>query len=238
MLRITVFGARKLKHIFPGPKVYVLIVGSSQSALTDFLASNNISAVQIRDDYERRRAAAVQQVQQAEQDADPNEEVDAKAEEEDEEKERLETPEQKKRRKKKEEAAIAKIKKSKTFQKRKSMNDGGPQGDDDDIAWDMYSKSTPLPGQLENCEICDKRFTVTAYSKTGPGGGLLCSKCSKELEADKKKEAKSKKETISRDKRRKTQSNLLDGIVQNGSKTLQELCVEVRNSKTLTMTVF
>ena len=194
--------------------------------------------MQIRDDYQRRRAAALQQAQRTEQNADPNEELEAKADEEEEEDERVETSEQKKRRKKKEEAAIAKIKKSKTFQKRKSMNDGGPEGDDDGIAWDMYAKSTPLPGQLENCEICDKRFTVTAYSKTGPSGGLLCPKCSKELEADKKKEAKSKKETISRDKRRKTQSNLLDGIVRNGSKTLQELCVEVEIPKTLTESVF
>ena len=177
----------------------------------------------------------MQQAQQAEQNSDP--EIEAKVEDEEEE-ERSETPEQKKRRKKKEDAAIAKIKKSKNFQKRKSMNDGGPDGDDDDIAWDMYSKKTPLPGQLENCEICDKRFTVTAYSKTGPAGGLLCPKCSKELEADKKKEAKSKKENISRDKRRKTQSNLLDGIIRNGSKTLQELCVEVCSPKTLVHTLF
>lgn len=90
----------------------------------------------------------------------------------------------------------------------------------------MYAKSKPLPGQLENCEICDKRFTVTAYSKTGPDGGLLCSKCSKEQEAEKKKETKPKP-TVSRDKRRHLQSNLLDGIVRNGSKSLQELCVEV-----------
>lgn len=91
----------------------------------------------------------------------------------------------------------------------------------------MYAKSKPLPGQLDNCEICDKRFTVTAYSKTGPDGGLLCSKCSKEQEAEKKKETKTKKSMVSRDKRRHLQSNLLDGIVRNGSKTLQELCVEV-----------
>lgn len=91
----------------------------------------------------------------------------------------------------------------------------------------MYTKKKPLPGQLDNCENCEKRFTVTAYSKTGPEGGLLCTKCSKEQEDQKKKEQKSKKQAVSRDKRRYVQSNLLDGIVQIGSKTLQELCIKV-----------
>lgn len=91
----------------------------------------------------------------------------------------------------------------------------------------MYTKKKPLPGQLENCETCEKRFTVTAYSKTGPDGGLLCTKCSKEQEDQKKKDQKSKKEAVNRDKRRHVQSNLLDGIVQIGSKTLQELCIKV-----------
>ena len=91
----------------------------------------------------------------------------------------------------------------------------------------MYTKKTPLPGQLENCELCDKRFTVTPYSKTGPDGGLLCTKCSKEQEAARKKDAKPKKQAVSRDKRRHTQSNLLDGIVLGGSKSLEQLCIEV-----------
>ena len=145
---------------------------------------------------------------------------------------REETAEQKKKRKRKEQVAIAKIKKSKEYQKRK-LNLAGEPGEDDDeeLAWDMYAKSKPLPGQLENCEICEKRFTVTAYSKTGPDGGLLCSKCSKELEAEKKKEAKAKKPALNREKRRKVQSNLLDGLIPHGAKTLKELCVEVRQTR-------
>ncbi len=95
----------------------------------------------------------------------------------------------------------------------------------------MYAKKKPLPGQLENCEICQKRFTVTAYSKTGPDGGLLCTKCSKVQEDQRKKDQKPKKQVVSKEKRRQVQSNLLDGIVQNGSKTLQELCInEVANN--------
>ena len=91
----------------------------------------------------------------------------------------------------------------------------------------MYTKKVPLPGQLENCETCDKRFTVTPYSKTGPDGGLLCTKCSKEQEAQKKKDQKLKKPAISREKRRQAQSNLLDGITQHGSRSLQDLCIKV-----------
>ena len=193
---------------------------SSQSALTDFLASNNISAAQIRDDYERRRQVAQQQVGQetVEVEGQPREPEDE---------ERPETFEQRKKRKRREEKAIAKIKQSKDFKRRKAHLAGEPDGDGDDIAWDMYAKSKPLPGQLENCEICDKRFTVTAYSKEGPNGGLLCPKCSKDLEKEKKKEGKPKKQSMNRAKQRQIQSNLLDGIVCNGPKSLQELCVEV-----------
>ena len=91
----------------------------------------------------------------------------------------------------------------------------------------MFNKATPLPGQLENCELCEKRFTVTPYSKTGPDGGLLCAKCSKEQRVEKKSDQKAKKQVVSKDRRRQFQSNLLDGLVGNGSKALLELCVEV-----------
>ena len=121
---------------------------------------------------------------------------------------------------------LAKIKESKDFKRRKRDKEGEPDDDEDDIAWGMYKKTQPLPGQLENCELCDKRFTVTAYSKTGPAGGLLCTKCSKEQEAQKKKDQKPKKQAGSKDKRRETQSKLLDGIVLSGSKSLQDLCIE------------
>ena len=145
----------------------------------------------------------------------------------------LENEQQAKKKKRKSDAAIAKIKKSKEYQRRKRGLEGEPGGDDDDeLAWDMYVKRKPLPGQLENCEICEKRFTVTPYSKEGPDGGLCCPKCSKEVEESKKKDAKQKKTAVSRDKRRKLQSDLLDGHVTLGGKTLQELCVEVRPNRT------
>ena len=190
--------------------------------MTDFLASHNISAAQIRNDYERRRAEA--EANAPADDAQPAEEQSAEADEVE-----VETEAQKKKRKRKADLAISKIKKSKEFQKRKRALVGEPGEDDsdNDIAWDMYVKRKPLPGQIENCELCDKRFTVTPYSKEGPDGGLLCTKCSKEVEEERKKGVKQKKAAVSREKRRKMQSNLLDGQVSVGSKSLQELCVEV-----------
>lgn len=88
-------------------------------------------------------------------------------------------------------------------------------------------KKAPIPGQLDYCELCNKRFTVTAYSKTGPDGGLLCQKCSKEQEAQKKKDQRPKKKPISRSKAHQIHSNLLDGLVSEGAKPLQEICVRV-----------
>ena len=191
-----------------------------QSALTDFLASNNISAAQISADYERRQREARQQ---QEQEAGAHgESVD-----QDDDDERIEPAAQKKKRKRQQEKTLAKIKESKCHKRQKNRKDEGSDGENDDVAWDMYTKKKPLPGQLENCELCEKRFTVTAYSKTGPDGGLLCTKCSKEQDDQKKKDQRSKKEAVSRDKRRHVQSNLLDGIVQIGSKSLQELCIKV-----------
>ena len=191
--------------------------------MTDYLASNNISALQIRREHEQRRQQAIADQQQDNQEEQENVEPEAASDESG-----IEALAEKQKRKRKEAKAIAKIKNSKKHKKRKLNAEGEPEGDDEDLAWDMYSKSKPLPGQLENCEICDKRFTVTAYSKTGPDGGLLCTKCSKEQEAEKKKEAKSKKKPVARARQRQVQSNLLNGIVRSGSKTLQELCVEVR----------
>lgn len=85
----------------------------------------------------------------------------------------------------------------------------------------------PLPGQMENCEICDKRFSVTGYSRAGPDGGLLCSDCTKELDKE-EGAAKKKRKALQgekRQQRRKVQSQLLDGIYP-GAKDLVTLCVE------------
>jgi DNA repair protein RAD7 len=88
----------------------------------------------------------------------------------------------------------------------------------------LYKKAQPLPGQFENCEICEKRFTVTAYSKPGPDGGLLCSKCSKELGKEEKKQ-QPKGRGPQKGKRRQTESDRMMGDVKPGAKSLVEICV-------------
>lgn len=182
------------------------------------LQSNNISAAQIHEDHQRRVRDAEQQLaEQGAEDAVQNDENESNTNE---------SPEQKKKRKRKEATAIQKIKQSKEFARRKSRRTGEPDEDDDVIAREMMDEpSRPLPGQLENCEICSKRFTVTPYSKTGPDDGLLCAKCSKEL-ANEEKKSKQKKRGPKTGRRQK-QSNLLDGIVQHGALSLVEMCTKV-----------
>ncbi|KAL4794153.1 hypothetical protein BDV19DRAFT_390431 [Aspergillus venezuelensis] len=185
-----------------------------------FLASNNISAAQIHEDYQRR-------LREAEDRAEEEQETqDGQAADNDEYEDNVgETPEEKKKRKRKEAATLAKIKQSKEFARRKARRIGEPDDDDDYIAREMMDeRSRPLPGQLENCEICSKRFTVTPYSKTGPNGGLLCGKCSKEVK-DKEKKSQPKKRGP-RTARRQNQSDLLDHIAQEGALSLVEMCTK------------
>lgn len=196
-------------------------ISGPQSALTDYLASHNISANQIRRDADRRRAAAAESQQQNQPDEESDEEASQPAAGT-----RKETEAEKKKRLLKEKQAIAKIKASKKFKKRK--RDAGDSEDDDDIARALMEQmSQPLPGQMDNCEICKKRFTVTPYSKTGPDGGLLCAKCSKEAAAnDKQPNKKHRKAAAGGGGRRKVQSNILDGTYHTGAKRLTTLCIE------------
>jgi DNA repair protein RAD7 len=83
-----------------------------------------------------------------------------------------------------------------------------------------------MPGQFENCEKCEKRFTVTAYSKTGPEGGLLCTKCSKEVGKEEKKQ-QAKKRGPPKVRRRQTESDRMMGDVKAGAKSLLETCVRM-----------
>ena len=138
-----------------------------------------------------------------------------------------------KKRKRSEKEAIDKIKKakvSKKSKKKKKYDSDDDDNDDDDeyddaLAKDMYKKSRPAPGQFEHCEICSKRFTVTPYSKEGPDGGLLCTPCGKELVKEMKQEKKAASKPAGR-KRRKLESDRLDGIAVGGAKSLQQLCIE------------
>lgn len=129
------------------------------SALTDFLAANNISAQEIRDSYRDR-------VQRAEQDAADNGEGPSNAGEDAEADVQAESSamaaERTRKRKRNQDEAIAKIKKGKEAKKKVSKKKKkGAEDESDEDFMDMYKKAKKLPGQLENCELCDKRFTVT-----------------------------------------------------------------------------
>lgn len=113
--------------------------------------------------------------------------------------------------------------------KKKGKKKGSDEDDDSDADYDDaldYKKAQPAPGQLEHCEICSKRFTVTPYSKTGPEGGLVCLPCGKELDKDAKAEKKVQPKKPVGKKRRKIESDRLDGVAVGGAKTLQQLCIE------------
>lgn len=191
-----------------------------QSALTEFLASQGISAADIHSDYQRRQQEAAEQA--AAENAGANKENESDDDGED--------PVERKKRKRKEEKALNKIKQSKEFKKRKfeeRRDNGSDAEDDDEIARQMMASNKPLPGQLNNCEICEKRFTVTPYSKTGPDGGLLCVKCSKELKDEEKKnqQAAKKKAPQARGRKRQTESDRMMGDVKPGAKSLVDACV-------------
>lgn len=203
-----------------------------KSPLTSPIQSNNISAAQIRDDFERRQAQSARDENAAAgpstTEADPTEDDAAVAAELDEQEQKT------KKRKRSEKEAIDKIKKSKAKKSKKKGKKGDGDDDDDDddayndddFARDMYKKAKPAPGQFAHCELCDKRFTVTPYSKEGPDGGLLCTPCGKVQTKDQKKEQKALAPKVTGKKRRKLESDKLDGIAVGGAKTLKQLCIE------------
>lgn len=119
-------------------------------------------------------------------------------------------------------AVIQKIKKSKSSKKRRRDADAS---DSDDLARVVaQERSAPLPGQIESCAICQKRFTVTPYTRAGPDGGLLCNKCGRELKKDGDTPKKKPKAAPKGRGRRQVASRHLDGVT--GCKSLMTLCTE------------
>ncbi|KAI9797027.1 MAG: hypothetical protein M1833_005860 [Piccolia ochrophora] len=222
MVQLTLDGTLVLTLATQGPTVVRVAM---QTVFGDhFLASHNISAHQIRQDYETRRRAADQENEQ-------NEEVETTGRNAT---RRGPSVAETKKRKRNEEKAVENIKAGKKNQKEKNKKKPkrGPDDDsDDEGAWDMYEKSKPLPGQREKCAICSKTFTVTPYSKAGLEGGLLCTQCAKDLGKDEKSEKSKKKRGGNRVQRRQMRSDLLDGQIRSGSKSLSRLCIQkVANS--------
>ncbi|KAI3334393.1 hypothetical protein F4824DRAFT_468728 [Ustulina deusta] len=202
-----------------------------QSALTDFLASQNISAARIQADARARRAAApatpasdTPAAEESQQAVEEEDESDAVVSGRSAATTARRARDQKRR---KQQEAIAKIKKSKAYKKRKRPDSES----DDDLALALFKeKMIPLPGQMSNCEICDKRFTVTPYTRSGPKGGLLCNPCGQKLTKDEDANKKQKKKRGPAPKggagRRKMQSRILDGTYDVGAKPLMTLCIE------------
>jgi DNA repair protein RAD7 len=183
--------------------------------LTDFLASHNISAQQITSDYQRRVQEAARAAEATpEEDKENEPDVDENGED----------AADRKKRKRKEEMAIMKIKQSKEFKRRKA--ECSSDEDEEELARTMMQKAKPLPGQRETCKLCEKVFTVTPYTVTGPDGGLLCASCGKEYKKDdKKNKAKEVKKAAPKGRRRQTESDRMMGDVKPGAKTLLESCV-------------
>lgn len=198
-----------------------------QSALTDFLASQNISARNIAEQHQQRLQQAQAQAAQDDQDAATNAvPVDPTQNDQDLAQalgqEELEASSNKKRKRGKEPA-----KDKASAKKKKKAKKGDDESDADfDLNAEMYKKSKPNPGQLDNCEICEKRFTVTAYSKTGPDGGLVCNPCGKTLKPETGNAGTAAKKAGTGRRRRQAESNRLDGMVNFGPKSLNQLCIE------------
>ncbi|KAJ6015082.1 hypothetical protein N7540_009673 [Penicillium herquei] len=186
--------------------------------------SQNISAAQIRDDYERRVDEAARQEREEQEEPQDEDQDESYQEEAAEPEPEPESPEQEARKRKREQA-IEKLKNSKEFSRRKKNRRIAGDENDDELADEMLKeKERPAPGQLAHCEMCAKRFTVTAYSKTGPSGGFLCPDCSKKHNGkDKKDEPKKRGPGINR---RQNQSKILDGVVQLGARNLMEMCIK------------
>ncbi|KAI1452701.1 RNI-like protein [Annulohypoxylon moriforme] len=211
------------------------------SALTGYLRSNNISARDITRRSQARLNYLAATAQNGAQNAtatstsnqvEAEENEEGQEVEEEDKKDEDETPAETRKRKRKEAYEIHKMKMTKQF-KRKAQRH--PSEDEDDIARELIREQESrkqavanfLAGQTENCEICQQRFTVTTYSRTGPNGGLLCTKCGKKQadEEDAKKSKKTNKGPASK-ARREPRKKQVGGTFRTGTKSLVTLCIE------------
>lgn len=195
-----------------------------QTADNAFLEqANNISAIQIRRDADARRAAAAEAAENDQENSGPSSAAPAAPGAADEDDAEVEA--EKNKRRKKTDAAVAKIKASKGFKKRKRKL-GSDDEDEEDLVRSLTEARAPLPGQMDNCAVCGKRFTVTPYSRAAPDGGLLCNPCGKELDKEGAAPKRQRKVGGPIGRRRKVQSKILDGTYHLGAKSLMTLCIE------------
>ena len=139
----------------------------------------------------------------------------------------MEALDERNKRKAKEMLALSKIKDAKAAAK-KRKRDADSDDSDADLARALFDEATKVvPGQIENCDICGKRFTVTPYTPAGPEGGLLCAKCAKGLKNnDPEPKKKVRKSTGGVGRRRNIQREKMDGTYTLGGKNLIRICVE------------
>lgn len=208
------------------PQPPVRRIQGPQSALTDFLASHNINANQIRLSADRRRAAAEESLAAAASASAAASPAPAAEEEA--------LPQPKKLRKqtaaqKAAETArrkeIEKIKASRRFQSARERGDSEVEGsDEDEAAARWLDAETARKTQFENCADCGTRFVVTGYALADSDGGLLCPKCSKKV-ADAENGRKRKRGQDGRINRRKIESEKLEGTNKRGAKDLTTMCL-------------
>ncbi|KAL8342573.1 hypothetical protein RB601_004883 [Gaeumannomyces tritici] len=219
-------------------------IAGPTSALTDYLAANNISAADIARNHQRRQQAALADAVVAESSARASgratstaavasslrsaglarglenaSSVAALAD-------KVHASLLKKKLTKVEHKAIEHYKTTPEFIQAKDHYAGDVE-DDDTLARMFYFAAQKAVGQFENCAECGKRFTVTNYTLASPSGGLLCSPCGKDLDTgDGPKKKKQKVSSGQVGKRRKQQSRVLDGAAPIGTKSLVTLCIE------------
>lgn len=119
-----------------------------QSALTDFLASHNISANQIRQAHQQRLNVA--QAQEQEVDDDPGEGPSNANASSAGNTGNGGSSRSGSKRKAEQQNAIDKIKASKKFQKRKKHLEGSDE--EDDLIEQLLKSRAPQPGQMANCK--------------------------------------------------------------------------------------
>ncbi|SPN97242.1 related to nucleotide exsicion repair protein RAD7 [Cephalotrichum gorgonifer] len=191
------------------------------SALSDFLTAYNISAHQIRQSAQQRRAAGAQQTQPDASAAGPEPSTSnplpqpSRSENAEPAQTRASTKNQK---------ATQKAASAKGQKKRKKPDEDGGEGEQGVVDLIMARA-----GFVDHCEICSKKFTVTPYTKKAPNGGLLCADCGRALNDDKVpdvKRPKPKPAPKGLGKKREIQSRIMDRTFRVGAKDLTTICVE------------
>ncbi|KAI0893309.1 RNI-like protein [Annulohypoxylon nitens] len=139
------------------------------------------------------------------------------------------------KRKRNELHGLHKIKLSKEFKKKRRFS-WNAKKDDDELAREIMESDPKwtkraaikefMAGQTDNCEVCQKRFTVTPYTRAGPNGGLVCPQCGKNLPDEDDGKKKTKNIANGPVGRPKAKGKKRVGSFGIGTKSLATLCVE------------